>query len=129
MSEFIKIIGIGVVSVICYLLIKPIKPELAIFVGLAGSCIILISCVDMLMEIISNLSSFVERAGIGGEIFALVLKIVGVGYLTEFSANLCTDVGGSSVADKIVFAGKIFILFMSLPIISNLLEIIMGLLP
>ena len=128
MTEFIKIIGIGAISVICYMITKPFKPELATFICLVGSCIILISCIDMVFEIISSLSNFVERTGVGSELFAFVLKIVGVGYLTEFSSNLCVDAGNNSIAEKIVFAGKIFIVFLSVPILTKLLDIITGLL-
>ena len=35
----------------------------------------------------------------------------------------------ASVGDKIIFAGKILILYISLPIVTNIIEIIMELLP
>ena len=56
-----------------------------------------------------------------------VLKIVGVGYLTEFGANICVDSGNSSIADKVMLGGKIIILCFALPIVSNMLEVILGL--
>ena len=59
--------------------------------------------------------------------FKTLLKIIGVGYLVEFSAGVCIDSGNSSIADKIVLAGKVLIFSLSIPIISNLFNMIMDL--
>ena len=56
-----------------------------------------------------------------------MLKIIGLGYLIEFSANVCRDSGNNSIADKVVLAGKIMIFVISMPIISNLFEMILEL--
>ena len=55
------------------------------------------------------------------------MLIVGIGYLTEFGANICQDNGNSSLADKILLAGKVIILCFALPIVNSMLNVIMGL--
>lgn len=129
MTELFKIIGIGFLTLIAYLIIKPLKPELAVFISIVGSIIILISCVDGLMEIINTMTSFVEKTGLNTGLFACVLKIIGVGYIIEFSSSICSNAGNSSIAEVINLAGKITILVISLPIIKSLIEIIMEILP
>ena len=124
--ELFKIIGVGFVTTVCYLIVKPIKPELATFIALVGSCLIIIFCVDSLIGVVNTITGFVEKTGIDSSLFALILKIIGIGYLTEFASNICADSGSNLVADKILFAGKICILVLSLPIITNLLNIIIG---
>ena len=129
LNLFVKIIGIAVLTLICYLLIKPSKPEMAFLVSLIGSCIIVSLCLDMVISIIDTLTGFVEKTNINQTLFTSVLKIVGVGYLTEFASSMCDDAGNKSLADKVAFAGKIFILFLSLPIINSLLNVILEILP
>lgn len=128
-TELFKIIGFGILTAVCYVVVKPIKPEIAIFISLIGSCVILVLSIDSLSGIINAIFNFAETAGIKSEIFSLVLKIIGIGYLTEFASNLCIDAGVTSISEKILFAGKICIAVVSLPIITNLLNIIIGLLP
>lgn len=128
MLGFAKIIGVGLLTLICYIVTKQFKPEFALLVSVVGSFLMLIFCIDMLNDIFSSISSFVELAGINNELFVSILKIVGIGYLTEFSSQLCADAGNNIVSEKIIFAGKIFILFLSLPIITSILNIITGLL-
>lgn len=127
--DIIKIVGIGLITVIASMLVKPIKPEVSIIIGLCGGVLILIQTINYVVDIIDAFSSIIDKTGLNTGLLKTLLKIIGVGYLTEFSANLCNDAGSSSVADKILFAGKIIILVMALPIVTNIIEIIVEILP
>ena len=127
MEILVKIIGIAIITTLAVLIIKQVKPEMAIMVGLAGSIVIVIIVVNLLGSVVNVFDDIVSKTGINQELFLVVLKIIGVGYLTEFSANLCADAGVNSMADKIMLAGKVIIMIMALPIINNLLEIVYGL--
>ena len=129
MSIFIKIIGVTFLTLICYLIVKPYKPEIAFLVSTVGSCIVLSLCLDMLFSIIDTITDFVNKTNINQELFSYVLKIVGIGYLTEFASSFCLDAGNNSLSEKVILAGKIFIVFLSIPIITNLLNIIIEILP
>ena len=127
--DIIRIIGIGLITVVASMIVKPLKPEISIIIGLCGGILILSQTINYILDIINSFTSLVEKSGLDFELLKIVLKIIGVGYLTEFSANVCNDAGSSSIADKILFAGKIIILFIALPIVTRILEIIMELLP
>ena len=127
--DIIKIVGIGLITVIASMLVKPIKPEVSIIIGLCGGVLILIQTINYVIDIIDAFSSIIDKTGLDTGLLKTLLKIIGVGYLTEFSANLCNDAGSSSVADKILFAGKIIILVMALPIVTSIIEIIVEILP
>ena len=66
---------------------------------------------------------------INSSIYGIIFKIIGVGYLVEFTASICSDTGNHSLSDKVLLGGKIIILVMALPIITSILEIVMDLLP
>lgn len=129
MIELFKIIGIGILTLIAYLIIKPLKPEVAVFISLVGSVIVIMSCIDGLMQVINTMTSFVEKTGINTGLFGCILKIIGVGYVIEFASSICSNAGNSGLADAITLAGKITILVISLPIINSLITIIMEILP
>ncbi|MDY2695761.1 MAG: SpoIIIAC/SpoIIIAD family protein [Eubacteriales bacterium] len=129
MIELFKIIGIGILTLIAYLIIKPLKPEVAVFISIVGSVIVIMSCIDGLMQVINTMTSFVEKTGINTGLFGCILKIIGVGYVIEFASGICSNAGNSGLADAITLAGKITILVISLPIINSLITIIMEILP
>lgn len=129
MWEFFKVLGIGLITLLAYIIIKPLKPELAVFITLAGVTIILFSCIDGLMSVVETMTQFVQKTGINTQLFACVLKIIGIGYVTEFSSSLCTTAGNSTIADMISLAGKITIFLLSMPILSSLINLIIEILP
>ena len=126
--EIFKIIAIGIITTIAVLILKQTKPEIAVLVGLAGSLLIFFELIDMISSIFVVFNNIVDKTGVSGDLFGVLLKIIGVGYLTEFSASICADSGNSSIADKIMLGGKVVILVLALPIFTSILDIILGLL-
>lgn len=126
--EIFQIVGIGVIAAIVIAIIKDVKPEIAIIVGVAAGILIFLLTVNMLTEIINVFIELIDKTGVSSAAVSAMLKIIGVGYLTEFAQGICEDSGSKGLGDKIVFGGKIIILFLSMPIIRSLFEIITGLL-
>lgn len=125
--DLIKVIVIGVLISILTIFFKQIKPEYSMLCLIIGSVILIIYIINSITPIFSFFSVIVEKTGIDREMFITLLKIIGVGYLIEFSASMCIDSGNSSIADKIVLAGKLMIFILSLPIITSLFDMIMEL--
>ena len=126
--NIIRIILFAIVIVIAIALVKQIKPEFTVFLVIAGSLIILGYILNWFTPIINAIEQITSLTGISNVLIQNILKIVGIGYLTEFAANICIDSGNNSIADKVQLAGKTFILIVSLPILTQLIEIISGLL-
>lgn len=127
--EIVQIVGIGLVTMIASLLLKQIKPEYAMLVVICGSVLLLLMTMNYLTQVVGVFNIIVQKTGLSSNLFAIIIKIIGIGYLTEFTANLCLDSGMSGLGDKVLLAGKLLIFVMSLPIIYNIIDIIMELLP
>ena len=122
--ELAKIIGVGLVTAIAALILKSSMPELAFAVTIAGGVIILIFALDMLGASLRIFTDIAEKTGIDQSLVKIILKIVAIGYLVEFSAGIVEDFGSKSIADKLVLAGKIIIFTVSIPIIQSLITLI-----
>ena len=59
--------------------------------------------------------------------FSIVLKVIGIAYLTQFGSQLCADAGESAIAAKIELAGKVLMMTAAAPVLTGLLEMVMGL--
>lgn len=127
--EILKIAAIGITASLLVLFVREHRPDVAVLIGLAAGILILFSVVNYLTEAISALQALMDKSGIDLEILQAVLKIIGIGYITEFAAHICEDSGSRGIADKILFGGKVLILIISLPLLSALIEIILSLLP
>ena len=125
--DILKIVGTGLLTTFAVLVLKPSKPEIAAIVGIAGGLVVLLMFVDSLSFVITNLTAIVHKTGIHSEVFGAILKIIGIGYLTEFASSICIDAGNQSMSQKILLAGKVIILVLALPIVNNLIEIVANL--
>ncbi|MBQ8792602.1 MAG: stage III sporulation protein AD [Clostridia bacterium] len=129
MEIILKIVAIGIITCIATILIKSIRSDFSIFIAIAGGLIIIFMIINYLTGIFATFSNIVNLTGLNGSIYTFLIKIIGIGYLIEFTAGICSDTGNSSLGDKILLGGKIVIMVMALPIVINILEIIMEILP
>lgn len=124
--KIFKIIGVAFVTAITAILLKSTKPELSFAVTVTGVIIILVFVADMLQNTVNIIAAIANLTGIENGLVKILLKIVGVGYLTEFSAGILNDFGSNAVADKVILGGKLTILILSLPIIEGVLKLVSG---
>ena len=124
--EIFKIIGVAFVTAITAILLKSTKPELSFAVTVTGVIIILVFVADMLQNTVNIIAAIANLTGIENGLVKILLKIVGIGYLTEFSAGILNDFGSNAVADKVILGGKLTILILSLPIIEGVLKLVSG---
>jgi len=123
--EIVKISAIGIVTAFCVLILRENKSEIAILLGLAGSLIILISLLDYVINIFSMMSNLIQKAGVSSDLITTVFKILGIGFITEFSSDIIEESGSKSLAQKVVFAGKIVIFYLSMPVIVSIFNVIL----
>lgn len=125
--ELLKVLLLGIIISMLVVFLKQVKPEYALLCLIVGSIILLVFILNYLSNIFVFFQEVVEKTGISNSLFVNLLKIVGLGYLVEFSASVCRDSGNASIADKVILAGKIMIFVVSMPIIRNLFEMILEL--
>ena len=128
MSELLKIISIALVTVLAHILIKQTKPEIAILVAIVGSVILIISSINLLSSVVDSFYDIFKKTGIESSILTPLIKIIAIGYIAEFGANICVDAGVSSIGDKILFCAKIIILIIIMPMLTSTVNLIMELL-
>ncbi len=129
MDSLYKILGIAIITCIACLVVKPIRTDFAIFISIVGGLIIIFYMISYLSSIFGIFNNIFTVSGVNGSIYSVIFKIIGIAYLTEFTASICSDTGNSSLGDKVLLGGKLVILVMSLPIVTSILDIVMELLP
>ena len=119
----LKVIGIGLITVAATLAVKPMRPEFAFILAFAGASVAFFLCVGELQGYFSAFKGILSDSGINPKYFTVAIKSLGVGYICEFAASLARDAGQNAMALKIIFAGRVTIFVIALPLISELLEL------
>ena len=120
--EIAKVIALAVVcAILCYHL-KSINSELFLPAVLASGIILLSYAIQYLGYAFNSFNELFSKFSFESSLIKQVIKIILIAYLIEFSAGLIEDLGLKGMADKLVFAGKILLLCLSLPIFEFLLD-------
>lgn len=127
--EIISIVGLGLIATILILIVREQKPMFAFLLAAFTGLYIFLYMIGRIEAIIEVLEDLANRSGVPSIYLKTILKIIGIAYITEFGAQIVRDAGQESIASKIEFAGKVFILVMAIPIISVIIETVIGLLP
>ncbi|WP_307328201.1 stage III sporulation protein AD [Evansella vedderi] len=127
--EIIQIVGLGMIATFLALVVKEHKPVFAFLLTVFVGVIIFLFLIDQISTIIQMLEELALQANINLIYVQTVLKIVGIAYIAEFGAQIAKDAGQGAMASKIELAGKVLIMVMAIPIISVIIETIIGLIP
>ena len=122
-----KIIAIAIISVILSASIKRQNAEIASLISLAGGLMISLLLIDEGKKLIDSFSLLENEISAAETYILPALKILGISYLAELASDLAEDLGNKFLSNKIIMGGKICILALSVNIIKNIINLIMGL--
>lgn len=121
--DIFKIIATGLIGGILTVAVRQYKKEYAILTALATGVALLFMISDTLEQLVASIRLLTDKTGIDGKFVSVVMKVVGIGYITEFGAQILRDSGEGAIAAKVELGGKVCILALTLPIMSYFLEV------
>ncbi len=124
----IKIVSLAILFAIIILYLKSVNSEIAMPATICASIFLLSFIFEELSNAFSLINDLIEMTGLNKELYSILFKITAIGYLVEFGADIVSDFGLKSFADKLVLAGKIIIFCVSMPIIYAVFNLFVGLL-
>lgn len=124
--SFISVLGAGIIFSIVALVLKDKRREYALIVSVAGGIFIVLAALKLLTPILDGVKIFLNDSET--ENIKIILRALGIGYLTEFASDVAKDAGENSLSSKIEMFGKAAVIAVSFPILSGLFEAIRELL-
>lgn len=120
----LKVVLIGTAAIFLSLLAGNVRREYGLAIALCAAVAISAYGLSKVSLIMEQIQAFENAIGLEHEYIAILLKMVGIAYLTQLAVSLCGDAGQGAVASQISFAGKVSMLIVSLPVISSLVRTI-----
>lgn len=119
---FFQICAFAVCGLIFAIILKSLNSSFSVFI--VGAVIVVASgvLVVKLGGIISQFQKLLSYAQIDQKYIALLIKIIGMTYITHFTAALFKDNGYSAAADLLEILCRVSVAALSLPIVLSLFE-------
>lgn len=126
--DITSLVGLAVLSAVLCVIVRQMKPELALGVSIACGVILMGAVISMLAPSVELISQLTESAGLDGGYSRTLFKALAVCYISQLGSDCCRDAGESAIASKIELAGKAAVVVISLPVFSSLAEMVTELL-
>ena len=126
--EIFRIIGIGFIGTVLVIFMKEHRADLAILISFATIALIFITITPYFGGIIIMLENIGNRLNVDLTHINIVIRVIGIAYITQFAAEISRDAGAGSIATNIEIGGKIVLMILSMPIIYSLIDTVMGIL-
>ena len=119
-----QFISLATAMSLLVLVMKSFSKEYAVYTLIAVSIVLLLAIVDLTFGVVEEIQSVFAMTSIPTGLFTSCIKVIGLAYLTEFSASITTDAGEKSIGDKVRLFGKMSIFLMTLPLLKDFIKMI-----
>ena len=122
--EGIKVIMAALAGVFLAAVLKSVKSEMTMLVAAGVSVLILFYILSGLSVIVEQLKMLQGYIGISGKYIGILVKMIGISYMTQLAADICRDNGQSAVAEQLEVFCKITIAALGMPVVLTLFEVV-----
>lgn len=124
MNAIFQVAALAVVTAICCCALRSNIGSLSIALSITACVLILILTFRFLKPIIDILDRIQDMTGMTAAVFAPLVKVVGIGFLAQIAGAICEDAGEKTLHRAVEIAGSILSVYVSLPLLSAVLELL-----
>lgn len=129
MQEMVKIAGFAAAACAMAAVAKEARAGLGMALALSAGVMLLAVAAARLSTAAGALQGMLETTGLPAQALTLVMKVLGVAYLTEFSMQVCRDMGQEGIAEKVCVCGRLALFSLTLPLLADLCALALSLTP
>ena len=123
MEDYIKICAGVIIAVILGIALSKRSADVAMVLSILVCCMILTAMAGFLEPVMDFLRELQQIAQLDGQMVEILLKAVGIGLISEIAALICADSGSGALGKGLIILASAVILFLCLPLMRSLLEL------
>lgn len=119
-----KIALVAIAGMTLAIVVGGMRRDISIWITIVSGIIIFFFGISKFEYVVDMFHKLTEYTGISETYIKIIFKMIGIAYLSEFTASVCKDAGQSAIAGQVDFFGRISMIVVSLPVLKSLLETI-----
>lgn len=124
MDIYLKAVaGVLITAVVSLILSKQGK-DFSVLLIVCVCCMVAASAFGYFQKIMDFIRSLQQKGNLNNELITILLKAVGIGILSEITVMICNDSGNAALGKVIQFLTSAVILWLCLPLFTQLMELI-----
>ena len=124
MELYLKGCSAVMIGLLLSLIVGTGRKDFSTLLSLAVCTMVSICALSYLKPVILFLNQLRTLGNLDSEIVRILLKVVGIGALTEGSTMICADAGNSSLGKVLQYLGSSVILWLSIPLFQMMTDLL-----
>lgn len=120
--NILKICGIGIICLVALVCVRIFGENYARLIRTVSTVLFFGAMIALISPVISLLYELSEKSGIEEYAF-IVIKALGIVFITHITSSLCRDCGEGGIASCVESVGKVEIVILALPIFREVLRV------
>lgn len=116
------------IAVILFQILSKRDKDIALVLSLAVCTMAAMAALAVLEPVIDFILHLQSIADLNNGMLRIVLKAVGIGILADIAGHICSDAGNKALSKVLQLVATAVILWLSLPLFTELLELLEGIL-
>lgn len=128
MDVIFQVSALSVLAAVCCCILRPYVGSIAVSISIIAGVLILLVALRFFKPIIEMLEQLRTLSGLSGTIAAPLIKVVGIGILTQIAGSICDDAGEHTLHQTVEIAGNVLSVYVSIPLLAAVLDLLEGIL-
>ncbi len=125
--NILSICAVAILTSVLALSLRRHNAEISFIAAIAGCTLILVSVLINMTSLYETLRDILSSAQIKVEYITVLLKALGICFLTEFACDMCIDAGQRALAGNVSLAGRLLIVVSAVPLYKDVLNTVLSL--
>lgn len=122
-------VGLALAAAVACMVVRVQQPQLAGVCSAAAGIMILAAALGSLQDVQQIFTRLSALGGLNEGYLSTLLKVLGMSFASELASQTCEDLGERGLALKVGLAGKLCVFAITAPLLMELLEMILELVP
>ena len=124
MEHYLQSVALILIAAILGILLSEQNKSAGAVLSLGACCMVLVGLARYVQPLLELMKEIRELAGVSGQMLSLLLKAVGISLIAQLAELICKDAGQTALGKAICLAANAVTLWVSIPLIEELLELI-----
>lgn len=124
MDIFVKSTAGVLITIVLILALSKQGKDISLLLTIAVCCMLVSTAIIYLKPVTDFLDRLQSIGQLDSETLTILMKAVGIGLLAEITGLICTDAGNASLGKALQILATATILWMSIPLLNELIELI-----
>ncbi len=124
MDTVLQLTSLAVVAAVLCLVVRQNGRPLSLLLALGACAVLLLLSLRFFSPVLTVVERLRKLSGLNEAATAPVLKVTGIGLLTQVAGGVCEDAEEKALAKAVEIGGGVLAIYASLPLISSVLTLL-----